>query len=195
MVSIKFKLSVKYSLVFLWLKKFRWRRVDQYVTWLTASWFVGELSSKHRTYQSPPPSQVINTKITGIKLFFWHILAEIHQKILGLGGTLNRTTSYSKNNFLPSNNSLCVARYACLSFCSCFSISLLASRRLRSSSFSFPDFPLKQPIFKRRKCWWWMLANAFTLKATAGCSTSGDQRTHEVLEYDISIQSTGRIQI
>jgi len=54
---------------------------------------------------------------------------------------------HSSITWLPSSNSLCVARYACLSFWSCFSIRLLASRRLRSSSLSFPGFWLKHPIF------------------------------------------------
>ena len=51
-----------------------------------------------------------------------------------------------RTTWLPSNKSLCVARYVCLSFWSCFSISLFAARRLRSSSFSFPPFALKHPI-------------------------------------------------
>ena len=45
---------------------------------------------------------------------------------------------------LPSNRRRCVALYACLSFCSCFSIFLFASLRISSSSSVFPA--RKQPI-------------------------------------------------
>lgn len=50
------------------------------------------------------------------------------------------------SSVLPSSSSLCVALYVCLSFCSCFSIFLFASRRIRSSSVSLSGFPLKQPM-------------------------------------------------
>lgn len=45
---------------------------------------------------------------------------------------------------LPSNRRRCVALYACLSFCSCFSIFLFASLRISSSSSVLPA--RKQPI-------------------------------------------------
>lgn len=51
---------------------------------------------------------------------------------------------------LPSNKSLCVALYACRSFCNCFSIFLLASRCAFSSMrWSSVLLLPKQPIFRR----------------------------------------------
>lgn len=50
---------------------------------------------------------------------------------------------------LPSNSSRCVALYACLSFCSCFSIFLFASRCAFSSMrWSSVLLLPKQPIFR-----------------------------------------------
>lgn len=55
--------------------------------------------------------------------------------------TVRRRTRVS-----PSSNSLCVALYVCLSFCSCFSIFLFASLFTFSSSRSSSVCPPRQPI-------------------------------------------------